>query len=104
MYGNKYLNMQYRMKTTNFSELRKGLKSILDAVINDSETVIINREGGNAVVMISLEEYNAMKETEYLMRSPETMEAIRRGIHNLEHNEVIRQQPEESIEEFLNRL
>ncbi len=92
------------MKATNFTELRKSLKSILDSVTNDSETVIVNREGGNAVVLISLEEYNAMKETEYLMRSPETMAAIRRGIHDLEHGEVVGQREGESVEEFLNRL
>lgn len=58
------------MRTANYTDLRKNLKGYLDSVIDDSETVIINREGNEAVVMISLEEYNALKETGYLMRSP----------------------------------
>ena len=34
------------MRTTNFTDLRNNLKKYLDAVTNDSDTVIINRDGG----------------------------------------------------------
>lgn len=67
------------MRTANYTELRKNLKSYLDGVVNDSEPLLVHRSGNESVVVIPLEEYNAIKETEYIMRSPAMMEAIRKG-------------------------
>lgn len=92
------------MKTANFTELRRNLRAYLDSVINDSETVIVSRDGGAAVVMISIEEYNAIKETEYLMQSPATMAAIRKGLDDADGGRVVRQKPGESVTDFLARL
>ena len=92
------------MRTANYTDLRKNLKRYLDSVIDDSETVIINREGNEAVVMISLEEYNALKETGYLMQSPTMIKAIRQGISDIEEGRIVRQKPDESIAELLERL
>lgn len=71
------------MKTTNFSDLRKNLKGYLDSVINDSDTVIINRDGNTGAVIMSLDEYNSLKETEYIMSSPETMRRIKDGAKSI---------------------
>ena len=92
------------MRTANYTDLRKNLKGYLDSVIDDSETVIINREGNEAVVMISLEEYNAIKETAYLMQSPEMMKAIRQGVSDVEAGKVVKQEPGETIADLLGRL
>lgn len=67
------------MRTANYSELRNNLKSYLDGVVNDSEPLLVYRAGNDSVVVISLEEYNSIKETEYIMKSPAMMDAIRRG-------------------------
>jgi len=67
------------MRTTNYSDLRNNLKSYLDGVINDSEPLIVHRSGNESVVVISLEEYNSIKETEYIMKSPAMMDIIERG-------------------------
>lgn len=67
------------MRTANYSELRQNLKHFLDGVIQDSEPLLVHRAGNESVVVISLEEYNAIKETEYIMKSPAMMEAIRKG-------------------------
>ncbi|WP_293670674.1 type II toxin-antitoxin system prevent-host-death family antitoxin [uncultured Parabacteroides sp.] len=67
------------MRTANYSDLRNNLKSYIDSVIDDSETVIVNRGKGTGVVMISLDEYNAIKETEYLMSSPDDIKRIKDG-------------------------
>ncbi|OJU48063.1 MAG: prevent-host-death protein [Bacteroidales bacterium 45-6] len=72
------------MKTANFTDLRSNLKGYIDSVIDDSETVIVNRGKGTGVVLMSLEEYNSLKETEYIMSSPQTMEEIRTGEKDLE--------------------
>ena len=67
------------MRTANYSELRNNLKSYLDGVINDSEPLLVHRAGNDSVVVISLEEYNSIKETEYIMKSPAMMDIIRKG-------------------------
>ena len=67
------------MRTANYSELRNNLKSYLDGVINDSEPLLVHRAGNDSVVVISLEEYNSIKETEYIMKSPAMMDIIRQG-------------------------
>lgn len=92
------------MKTVNFTELRKNLRSYLDGVINNADTVVISRENGTAAVIISMDEYNAIKETEYIMQSPATMKAIRRATDELDSGESVRQEDGETIEEFLERI
>lgn len=92
------------MRTANYTELRKNLSAYLDSVIDDSETVIINRDGNDAVVMISLEEYNAIKETAYLMQSPAMMNAIRRGVEDALTGRTVAQKDGESIADFLDRI
>lgn len=67
------------MRIANYSELRNNLKSYLDGVINDSEPLLVHRAGNDSVVVISLEEYNSIKETEYIMKSPAMMDIIRKG-------------------------
>lgn len=92
------------MRTANYSELRNNLKSYLDGVINDSEPLIVHRSGNESVVVISLEEYNSLKETEYIMKSPAMMDAIRQGEEDIKNNNSVSQKEGESIADFLNRV
>jgi len=55
------------MKIVNYTELRLNLKHWLDSVINDVEEVIIKRKDQKDLVLISLEEYNSLVETNYLL-------------------------------------
>lgn len=91
------------MRTANYTDLRANLKGYIDSVIDDCDTVIINRGNGTGVVMISLDEYNSLKETEYIMSSPETMEAIRKGEDDIRNGNSISQNEGESMEDFLKR-
>lgn len=77
------------MRTANYTDLRANLKGYIDLVIDDYDTVIINRGNGKGVVMISLDEYNSLKETEYIMSSPETMAAIRQGEEDIKNGKGI---------------
>lgn len=99
--------MQYNkgrfMKTTSYTDLKANLKSYIDAVIDNYDTVVINRGNGKGVVMISLDEYNSLKETEYLMSSPDTMKAIHKGEEDIKNGNSISQNEGESIEDFLKR-
>ena len=71
------------MRTANYSELRNNLKHYLDGVINDSEPLLVHRPGNESVVVMSLDEYNSIKETEYIMSSEQTMNDIRKGEKDL---------------------
>jgi antitoxin YefM len=58
------------MRVVSYSEARNSLKSVLDSVNDNADVTIINRrDAGNAVVM-SLDHYNSIIETLYLMQSP----------------------------------
>ena len=92
------------MRTANYTDLRANLKSYIDSVIEDDDTVVVNRGNGKGVVMISLDEYNSLKETEYIMSSPETMEAIRKGEKEIKEGDSVSQNEGESLDDFLKRL
>ena len=76
------------MRTVNFTQLRQNLAAELDSVINDAEEVVVTRSGHEPVVIVPLAEYEAMKETEYLLRNPSNAAALRRSIAELERGEV----------------
>ena len=64
------------MQVINFTEARNNLKSLFDSVYEDSEEIIVSRKNGENVVIISLDSYNAMKETNYLLSSPKNRERL----------------------------
>lgn len=58
------------MDAITYTAVRANLASIMDRVCNDHEALIITRNGEQAVVMLSLEDYKALEETAYLLRTP----------------------------------
>jgi antitoxin YefM len=48
------------MITTNISDFRKDIKSYLDKVVQNFETLIINRGKDEGIVVMSLNEYNSL--------------------------------------------
>ena len=75
------------MKTTSVSDFRTNMKRYLDAVIFDSDSVIINR-GNTGAVLISLEEYNSIKGTESILASERMWRAIQTGMKEIANGEV----------------
>jgi len=55
------------MKIVNYSELKSNLKHWLNSVIDDVEEVVIKRKDQQDLILISLEEYNSLMETNYLL-------------------------------------
>lgn len=72
------------MDVVSYTEARAGLKKIMDNVVNDRAPTIITRRNGEAVVMISLAEWNSMEATEHLLRSPENARRLREAIAELD--------------------
>lgn len=55
------------MRVVNYTDLRLNLKKWLDMVVDDVEEIIIKRKNNQDLVLISLEEYNSLMETNYLL-------------------------------------
>jgi antitoxin YefM len=64
------------MLSTTLSDFRKETKQYLDKVTNERETLIINRGKDTGVVIISLEEYNALNATFHEMSSKKNMDVL----------------------------
>lgn len=58
------------MDAITYSAARANLASTMDRVCNDHDALIITRNGEQSVVMLSLEDYMALEETAYVLRSP----------------------------------
>ena len=58
------------MDTLTYTAVRANLARTMDRVCDDHETLIITRNGERSVVMLSLEDYKALEETAYLLRTP----------------------------------
>ena len=72
------------MKTISFTESRANYAATLDAVVNDREEIVITRAGHDPVVIVSLADYESLKETAYLLRSPRNAARLLAAIENLE--------------------
>ena len=58
------------MQTINYTTARAHLAETMDRVNEDRAPLLVTRQKGEPVVMMSLAEYNALEETAYLLRSP----------------------------------
>jgi antitoxin YefM len=58
------------METLSYSKLRANLKSALDRAVDNHEVIVVERAKGGDAVLISREDYEALNETAYLLRSP----------------------------------
>lgn len=72
------------MLTTTISDFRKNIKKYLDNVTKDYETLIINRNKDEGVVVISLEEYNSLYATAHELSSRKNEERLDSAIKKLE--------------------
>jgi antitoxin YefM len=79
------------MRTMTYSESRAKYAETLNAVVDDREEVVITRAGHEPVVIVSLEDYQSLKETAYLLRSPENARRLLTSIDRLESGRGIEQ-------------
>lgn len=74
------------MDALSYTAARAKLASTMEQVCNDHAPVIITRKTKPSVVMMSLEDYQAMEETTYLLRSPENARKLLNSIAELEND------------------
>ncbi|MCL1800585.1 MAG: type II toxin-antitoxin system prevent-host-death family antitoxin [Promicromonosporaceae bacterium] len=64
------------MKTMTFTSARENFASMYDSVLEDAEETVVTRQGHEPIVVLSLKEYESMRETMYLLRSPRNADRL----------------------------
>ena len=77
------------MIAANFSEFRTKLKTYLDNVEDNNETLIVKRKSGKGTVMISLDEYNSIMETVHLLSSKANADRLYESINQMKKGDSV---------------
>ena len=68
------------MDAITYTDLRQNLKTYMDKVIQDNDSLIITRKNKKNVVLISVDEYNSLIETNYLLSNEANVEHLKKSI------------------------
>ena len=72
------------MSTITYSHLRANLSTEMDRVCDSHTPLVVTRQNGSSVVMLSQEDYDALDETAYLLRSPKNARRLLQSIREIE--------------------
>jgi antitoxin YefM len=84
MYNFLYTSFAHAMDAITYTSARANLAKTMDRVCNDHEPLIITRSGEQSVVMLALEDFKALEETAYLLRSPTNARRLLAAMQELE--------------------
>ncbi|HEN3482504.1 TPA: YoeB-YefM toxin-antitoxin system antitoxin YefM [Yersinia enterocolitica] len=71
------------MRTISYSEVRQNLSTTMVQTVEDRAPILITRQNGTSCVLMSLEEYESLEETAYLLRSPANAKHLMDSIEEL---------------------
>ena len=74
------------MEVITYTAARQNLAKTMEKVCKDHSPVIVTRKTSNSVVIMSLEDYEALEETAYLLRSPKNTRRLIESIAQLEND------------------
>ncbi|MCB9434282.1 MAG: type II toxin-antitoxin system prevent-host-death family antitoxin [Ardenticatenaceae bacterium] len=77
------------MEVVTFTEARNNLKRVLDRVVENADYTIISRRDSQDTVVMSLDSFNSLLETVYLLKSPANAQHLARSIEQFRHGEAI---------------
>ncbi|WP_019626006.1 MULTISPECIES: type II toxin-antitoxin system Phd/YefM family antitoxin [unclassified Thioalkalivibrio] len=72
------------MDAISYTAARSNLAKTMEQVCEDHSTIIITRNKAPSVVMMSLEDFEALQETAYLLRAPENARRLLASVAELE--------------------
>lgn len=78
------------MTAMTYTAARENLASTMDRVCIDRDPVLITRKRDQAVVMLSLEDYESLQETAYLLRTPANATRLLDSIENLNAGKIVK--------------
>ena len=73
------------MKAITYTAARQNLAQTMESVCRDHSPVIVTRKSSESVVIMSLEDFEALEETAYLLRSPKNTKRLIESIAQLEN-------------------
>ena len=68
------------MYTITVNQAQTNFSTVVQRVLHDMTPTIVMAEGGESIVMLPLDEYNAWKETLYLLSTPANAEHLRQSV------------------------
>jgi antitoxin YefM len=77
------------MQIVSFSDARSSLKAVLDRVVEDADYTIITRRDADDAVVMSLEFFNSLMETVYLLKSPGNAAHLDRSIAQFKQGKAV---------------
>lgn len=83
------------MLAANYTEARNNFKKYCDEVTDNYEQVIITRKGNKNVVLLSLDEYNNMRENLFVLGNPKNAAALLESIEQIKRGKVVKKTWEE---------
>jgi len=75
------------MKAITYTAARQNLAKTMEKVCKDHAPIIVTRKTTDSVVIMSLEDYEALEETAYLLRSPKNTRRLIESIAQLEEGQ-----------------
>jgi len=86
------------MKAISYTAARENLASTMDQVCEDHDPVVITRKRDQAVVMISLEDFQSLEETAYLLRSPANAKRLAESVAQLKKGKIVKKKFSELLD------
>lgn len=77
------------MEVVSYRYARANLMAVMDKVAQDRAPILLTRQKGEAVVVMSLADYNALEETAYLLRSPKNAQRLTSAVQALQAGEGV---------------
>lgn len=71
------------MDALTYTQVRKNFSTVMNQVCDNHAPIIITRQSESPVVLMSLEDYNAIEETLYLLRSPKNAQRLYKALEEL---------------------